>query len=121
MHVRLDVPLPSELSVDAGTAVFVAGTCFCPTSPIRRLMIVVDGGEAPVLAHSMPRLDYFRELHPGLDPFATRHREGDSSSIEDPLLLSYRSGFWGLARVERGGAEIGLRAELENGQTATAS
>ena len=79
----------------------------------------------------MPRLDLFRELHPGLDPYATRGLADDPDSPEDPWLRSYRAGFWGLARIapraERGAAaaddaacELGLRATLSSGGETTA-
>jgi glycosyltransferase involved in cell wall biosynthesis len=123
LHVHLDAPLPSELAVGAGTALFVGGWCHCPRARIRALSLVVDGEAQPVSVHGMPRLDVFRALHPGLDPFATRGMASDPASTEDPLLLSYRSGFWGVARVaprEEGACDLLLRAELEGGGTADA-
>ena len=30
MHVSLESPVPAELAVGGGTALFVAGTCFAP-------------------------------------------------------------------------------------------
>ena len=59
LHFSLDAPLPARLAVGGGTAVFVSGTCFCPTDRIRALAIVVDGDAQPVIAHGMPRLDFF--------------------------------------------------------------
>jgi glycosyltransferase involved in cell wall biosynthesis len=121
LHGHLDAALPAELAVGAGTALFVAGWCYCPRAPIRSLRLLVDGAAQPVTAHGMPRLDVFRALHPGLDPFATRGMVSDPASAEDPLLLSYRSGFWGMARVAprgEGVCELLLRAELEGGGTA---
>ena len=57
----------------------------------------------------MPRLDPFRALHPDLDPYATA---GVRSAIRippaDPLLLSYRSGFWGI--VQRSPGEVARTA-----------
>ncbi|HTE59570.1 MAG TPA: glycosyltransferase family 2 protein, partial [Solirubrobacteraceae bacterium] len=98
LHVQLDAPLPAELAVGKGTAVFVSGTCFSPAAPIASLTLVVDGEEQPVMAHGMPRLD------------ALRAREAPTS---------YRSGFWALARVrQRAGREpctLGLRARLADG------
>jgi glycosyltransferase involved in cell wall biosynthesis len=122
LHVHLDAPLPRELAVGAGTALFVCGWCYSPTARLRSLTLVVDGEEQPVMEHAMPRLDVLRAHHPGLDPFATRGITEDPASPEDPLLHSYRSGFWALARVRpRAGADacaIALRAELEGGGTA---
>jgi glycosyltransferase involved in cell wall biosynthesis len=122
LHAVLDVPLPPRVAVGAGTAVFVCGWCFCPAERVRSLAFVIDGELQPVMAHGMPRLDPFRELHPGLDPFALPDG-GDPGSPEDPLLLSYRSGFWGLVRISPpppGGAELALelRAELVSGGSA---
>ena len=86
------------------------------------LRFLLAGETQPVMAHGMPRLDPFRELHPGLDPFAMPDG-GDPGSPEDPLLLSYRSGFWGLVRIPpqpSGGAElmVALEAELVSGASA---
>ncbi len=103
-----------------GTALFVCGTCFCPESPLAALELVVDGEPQPVGAHSMPRLDFFASLHPQLDPYTTAGLESDPHSAEDPLMLSYLSGFWGLARIpartEDGDCELALRAHLEDGR-----
>jgi hypothetical protein len=77
--VHLDAPLPAELAVGAGTALFVVGTCFALEERIASLSLLVDGDEQPVMAHGMPRLDL---LH---------------AREEEPT--SYRSGFWGIARV----------------------
>ena len=78
---------------------FVCGICFSPASPIASLSLVVDGEEQPVMAHGMPRLDVLRAL-------------------EAPT--SYRSGFWGLARIgPRAGREpvvLGLRARVDGGE-----
>jgi glycosyltransferase involved in cell wall biosynthesis len=107
-----------------GTALFVCGWCFSPQARIRSLTFLVDGESQPVPAHGMPRLDPFRSLHPGLDPFATDGIEEDPGSSEDPRLFGYRSGFWGMIRVPPGGQgeerELRLRAELSNGEHATA-
>src|SRR2546421_4564545 len=124
LHVQLEAPLPSEVAVGAGTALFVLGWCFCPDARIRSLSLVVDGRAQPVMAHGMPRLDVFRSLHPGLDPFATADMSSDAGSTDDPLLHSYRSGFWGIARVAEppgdGVCELLLRADLEGGGEAVA-
>jgi glycosyltransferase involved in cell wall biosynthesis len=121
LHVHLDARLPTELAVGGGTSLFVGGWCYCPRARIGSLSLVVDGHAQPVTAHGMPRLDVLRAFHPGLDPFATRGMISDPASGDDPLLLSYRSGFWGMARVTHraeGSCEIRLRAHLEAGGTA---
>jgi Glycosyl transferase family 2 len=119
LRFGLDHPLPHALAVGTGTALFVCGWCFCPVTRVRSLELVVDGERQPLLDHAMPRRDVFEALHPALDPFATAGLASDPESVEDPLLHSYRSGFWGLARVapRRGWRQcvLGLRATLEDG------
>lgn len=116
--LQLDVPLPSELSIGAGTALFVCGTCFHPAQGIRSLSFDVDGRRQPVRAHGMPRLDLFRSLHPGLDPYATA--EFDPASPSDPHLHSYRSGFWGVVEIPPAARELRLSAELADGSMVNA-
>jgi glycosyltransferase involved in cell wall biosynthesis len=101
VHAHLDAPLPAELAVGAGTALFVAGWCYSPSAAIESLHITVDGEAQPVTAHGMPRLDVLQAIgHPH----------------------SYRSGFWAIARVPRdnggGACELALHARLEGGGTA---
>jgi glycosyltransferase involved in cell wall biosynthesis len=123
LHVSLDVPLPRELRIGKGTAVFVAGTCFCPAEPIVTLELVVDGLSQPLSAFGMPRLDFFASLHPGLNPFAAAALAADPASEDDPQLRGYASGFWGIA-VVRGPAQdrvtLALRAALASGATTEA-
>ncbi len=70
------------------------------------------------MAHGMPRRDVFKALHPSLDPFATAGMASDPDSSEDPLFHSYRSGFWGMARIAPRehvqARELLLRADLED-------
>ncbi|MDQ6817501.1 MAG: glycosyltransferase [Actinomycetota bacterium] len=125
LHVQVECEVPNELVVGAGTAVFVCGWCFSPGDRIASLSLVVGGQHQPAMAHSMPRLDPFTVLHPTLDPFEAPKRGGDPSSGVDPRLHSYRSGFWGIARIEAGQAaggvvRLALRAELVGGDQATA-
>ena len=120
LHVTLDAELPSEVRVGLGTALFVCGWCFCPDAPIRTLEFVLDGQPPqPVMAAAMPRLDPFRTLHPELDPYVTASLPDDPASNDDPALLSYRSGFWGLVRIlgPRPAARVTvwLRARLGTG------
>jgi GT2 family glycosyltransferase len=99
--------------------VFVSGTCFCPTGRIRELAIVVDGDLQPVIAHGMPRLDFYGELHPTLDAYALDGLDRDPESADDPELRSYCSGFWGIARIRSGDGrdrvELAVRARLAGG------
>jgi glycosyltransferase involved in cell wall biosynthesis len=124
LHVSLDFQLPTEIRVGAGTALFVAGTCFCPQAPIRSLRLVVDGTPQELSAHGMPRLDFFRGLHPQLDPFATAELQADAQSTEDPRLLAYGSGFWGIASIAPrradGDCELLLHAQLSDGREVVA-
>ena len=122
LRVGLDVPLPAEVRVGRGTAIFVLGWCFSPQARIRSLSLVVDGHAQPVMAHEMPRLDVLRALHPGLDPDALAGIESDPASAEDPRMLSYRSGFWGVAAIASrkgaGHSELEVRAVLADGSVA---
>ncbi len=120
LHVQLECQIPSELVVGSGTAVFVCGWCFSPGRRVSALSFVVGDQDQPVMAHSMPRLDPFTALHPTLDPFEAAKLGDDPGSELDPLLDSYRSGFWGVVRIDAGqlpGAivSIGLRAQLVDG------
>jgi glycosyltransferase involved in cell wall biosynthesis len=90
--------------VGAGTALFVCGWCISPRGPVRSLAFVVDGDDQPVMSLGMPRIDVFRATF---------------RSPDDPFVRSYRSGFWGIARVvPRDGeadCELLLRATLDDG------
>jgi GT2 family glycosyltransferase len=101
--VRLDAPLPAAVGVGTGTAVFVCGTCVPAQGRPTSLALIVDGAEQPLMAHGMPRLDVLRA-----------HRSP----------ASYRSGFWGMARIgPRSGTEpcaLALRARFADGRQATA-
>ena len=123
LRVGLDLPVPGELAIGKGTALFVCGTCFHRDARIRSLAFVLDGVEQPVAAHSMPRLDYFASLHPGVDPYASATLPSDPASEDDPLMHSYRSGFWGIVRIgprSSESCELGLRARLVGGSEAMA-
>jgi glycosyltransferase involved in cell wall biosynthesis len=104
LQLGLDFPLPRKVAVGAGTALFVCGWCSSRRGRIRSLSFVVDGEAQPVMLHGMPRIDVLRAVHP----------RGDESD-----LRSYRSGFWGIARVapREGDAdcELLLRASLDDG------
>jgi glycosyltransferase involved in cell wall biosynthesis len=119
LHSQLESQLPAEIAVGAGTALFVCGWCFCAEAAINSLSFLVDGDPQPVAAHGMPRLDPFRALHPGLDPYESEGLELDPASPADPRLRSYRSGFWGLVRLDPKPRdepyELSLLAELEGG------
>lgn len=122
LQVNLDSPLPADVRIGAGTALFVAGTCFDPERRITRLSLVVDGEPQPVLAHGMPRLDYLRALHPAAGPEDGGGAD-PGSPTEDPRLHSYRSGFWGLAQIRdappSGEVELLLAASFDSGPDAS--
>jgi glycosyltransferase involved in cell wall biosynthesis len=122
--VQLECELPVEVHVGRGTALFVCGWCYSPEAAIGGLEFLLDGAPQPVMAHGMPRLDPFRMLHPDIDPYASEGMQRDPSSPEDPLLHSYRSGFWGIVRIDGPRAEgeltLSLRAELDGGGQAVA-
>lgn len=109
--MALDVPLPADVAVGAGTAIFVCGWCFCPDAAINSLHVLLDGVRQPLMAFAMPRLDPFAELHPRLNPYATGGLTHDPDSRDDPALHSYRSGFWGLVRIA-GTVAVGHHLEL---------
>ncbi len=125
LMVRLDVPLPRQVTVGTGTALFVCGWCFHAKADVRTLHFVLDGQRHPTMAHGMPRLDPLAELHPGLDRNQLGVLASDPASVDDPELRSYRSGFWGLVPIDaRAGARerlvLGLEAELADGRIASA-
>jgi glycosyltransferase involved in cell wall biosynthesis len=93
MHVSLESPLPAELAVGKGTALFVAGTCFAPGESLESLVLLVDGEEQPLGAFGMPRLETLHANEPD----------------------GYRSGFWGMARIRSAPVTLGLRARLGTG------
>jgi glycosyltransferase involved in cell wall biosynthesis len=99
LQVQLDAPLPAELAAGAGTAVFVAGTCFAPGARVEALALDVGGEPQPVAAAGMPRLDHMRALG---------------------APEAYASGFWALARIQATPVTLGLRARLAGGGEATA-
>lgn len=125
LEVRLESPVPSPLAVGGGNALVVWGTCFHRSEPIEELRVGVAGREAPTIAHGMPRPDLFEALHPALPLPLTAALEKDHASEEDPLLMSYRSGFWGIVPLEPvekpTSVELGAVARLEDGTRANAT
>jgi glycosyltransferase involved in cell wall biosynthesis len=101
--VQLEGELPDAVKVGAGTAIFVLGWCVAEEGRIASVEFVLDGRPQPVDSQAMPRLDPFEALG---DPHA------------------YRSGFWGLVRIDRpparGAYELSLRATLDDGRVAEA-
>jgi glycosyltransferase involved in cell wall biosynthesis len=124
LHVRLDSPLPAELGVGAGNALFVCGSCFHEGSEVQTVQFVVGEDLQPLMAHGMPRLDVFRAVHPALDPAETKGLDADPDSDGDPRFRSYLSGFWGIlelgARESDGVVNVGLRATLDGGASVDA-
>ena len=101
LRVGLESPVPTDLAVGAGTAVFVAGTCFAPGEALESLVLLVDGEEQPLGAFGMPRLETLRANEPD----------------------GYRSGFWGIARIgpRSQPVALALRACLGSGAVEEAS
>ena len=93
LRVGLESPVPADLAVGAGTALFVAGTCFAPGEQVESLVLLVDGEEQALGEFGMPRLETLRANDPD----------------------GYRSGFWGLARIVSAPVTLALRARLGNG------
>jgi glycosyltransferase involved in cell wall biosynthesis len=119
LRLQLDYPLPESIAVGAGTAVFICGWCFSPRGKVRALAVDVDGQVQPVAFHGMPRSDVFKALHPGIDPYGSRDMERDLHSPDDPELRSFRSGFWGIAKIpardHANDCQLVLRATLDDG------
>jgi len=103
LHAQLDFPLPQEVSVGLGTALFLGGWCFSPDAPLRRLSLAVNREAQPLLAQGMPRRDVFEAYH------AT-----GVAGEEDPLHQSRHSGFWTIAELRPGREtyELALLGEL---------
>jgi GT2 family glycosyltransferase len=93
LRVGLESPVPADLAVGAGTALFVAGTCFAPGEQVESLVLLVDGEEQALGGFGMPRLETLRANDPD----------------------GYRSGFWGLARIVSAPVTLALRARLAGG------
>jgi glycosyltransferase involved in cell wall biosynthesis len=119
LQLRLDTPLPPLLPAGRATAIFCLGSCFHPHKDIRRLELVIDGRRHTPTASRMPRLDVFRELHPGLESGAA-----DPDSAADPEVRCYHSGFWATvpidARTGPGQIELDVEATLADGQVTAA-
>ncbi len=104
LRCGLDWPLPDQVEVGAGTALFVGGWCFAREARLTALHLLVDGQRQPLLAFRAPRRDVL-DQHP-----------------DEPY--SYRSGFWGIARLgprapgEK--VEIAIAATAADGRRATA-
>ncbi len=78
-----------------------------------------------MIAHGMPRPDLFEALHPTLPLSPATGLERDDDSEEDPLLMSYRSGFWGIVALdpveEPTSVELGTIARLAGGSSVSAT
>jgi Glycosyl transferase family 2 len=120
LRVQLDYALPERVAVGRGTAVFVCGWFFSPQNEVRSVTLVVDDEAQPLLAQGMPRQDVFKALHTEIDPYGTAKLRRDPNSVDDPELRSFRSGFWGIARIRPRRHEepcvIELRATLDDGR-----
>lgn len=99
----LDVPLPEELKVGKGNALFISGWCFHTTRKIKKLEIIIDSRIHPVKALRLARRDILDQHFPALDPNGN----------------SYQSGFWIVLTLPRLNetvkAEFQLKAILNDG------
>ncbi|MEW6208608.1 MAG: class I SAM-dependent methyltransferase [Acidobacteriota bacterium] len=99
----LDTPLPQELMVGKGNALYLSGWCFHTTKKIRRLEIMLDGAAHRVKPFRQARRDVMDAYFPGLDPKGR----------------SYRSGFWTILAIpqieETIDASVQLKATLSDG------
>ena len=88
----------------AGTALYLAGSCFHPAQPIRQLKILVGEQAHPVLAH-----------------FALRSNASAESSSTDSDSQSLPGEFWGIVAIPSvAGAttiELSVQATLGDGQS----
>src|SRR3954447_25591408 len=120
LDVRIDGELPDQLAVGGGTVLFVSGACFHRRREIRSLRILAAGNEVTPIAVGMPRRDVHLSLH--AERLAAES-ETDEDSERDPLLHSYRSGFWALVPFGPVSApelvELRVRAELDDGEIVT--
>jgi hypothetical protein len=74
LHAQVECNLPSRVAVGAGSAIFVAGSCFHERRRIRKMWIGPPRGKVRVIAHGMPKAD--APEAPDFDPEAARHRSG---------------------------------------------
>jgi WsaF, C-terminal domain/WsaF, N-terminal domain/Glycosyl transferase family 2 len=128
LEVGLDLGLPRELAVGAGTTLFVYGSCWHPDGVLESLEIEVGGRRGAVEEFAMPRRDVYTEAERdrarSFDPDADwmQPHDGGNASVREPRAQSpsYRSGFWafadlpGVVRPEK--VEIGLRGTLADGR-----
>jgi glycosyltransferase involved in cell wall biosynthesis len=101
LRVQLDVELPAQLTVGAGTALFVAGSCWHDRRRVVGVDFVVDGERVAAMAAGMPRREpYLREaaarlaLADDLGALPAHRRAAGAARSIDPDDPSYRSGFW---------------------------
>jgi glycosyltransferase involved in cell wall biosynthesis len=133
LEVGLDLGLPRELAVGAGTTLFVYGSAWHPDGVLESLEIEVGERRAAVEEFAMPRRDVYtdaeRDWARSFDPDADwmQPHDGGNRSVREPTVASpsYRSGFWAFAElpgVERPEpVRIGLRGTLADGRVARCS
>ncbi len=107
LHFAIESELPAELEIGRGNVLVIYGWCFHARHRIGRLELLLDGRPQPLIAHGMPRPDVLHDL---------------TDAPRAPERI-YQSGFWGLLRLTAASdpreVEIGLRASLPEGGTAT--
>ncbi len=80
--IEIETPIPKLIATGAGTVLYLAGSCFHPAQPIRRLEIVLGEQTQPVSAHSVLR---------------TNMSASDSSAGSHNQRLY--SGFWAIVSI----------------------
>ncbi len=120
LRLNLETPLPETIPAGQPGALFCLGTCFHRHHDLSRVEVLVDGEPHRVTAFAMPRFDLFSALHPQLGTGGEKGMpEVDPTSLEDPELRSYRSGFWAtvpLPAASAGGSiALEVRARLDDG------
>jgi hypothetical protein len=93
----LDMPLPQELIVGRGNALYISGWCFHTTKKIRRLEIILNGTPHGVKAFRLARRDVMDAYFPGID---SKGR-------------SYRSGFWTILAIPQIEGTVDASLQLE--------
>jgi glycosyltransferase involved in cell wall biosynthesis len=85
LDAKLEQPLPDDIAVGAGSALFVKGWCASPDGRrVKRLTIALDGAEHPLMAHGMAdrRVGGFGDMWWGIVPLAAV-----KEPVEMPLTL----------------------------------
>ena len=114
LEVRLESPVPQQLPIGGGNAIFLYGSCFHPRRRVREVKLLLDGAPVEPLAQQMPRTDLYEMV------LAARNGDRPEAASGDAAGNAYRSAFWGFLdfppRESAGSAQIGLAVTLEGGE-----